>query len=62
MDCLEDEDRGGDAVDCCGSDMSWTGYIVRKKKRIGSCGSCGGGGGGGEVEAVMLEILSIAVR
>lgn len=56
MDCLEDEDRGGDAVDCCGSDMSWTGYIVRKKKRIGSCG------GGGEVEAVMLEILSIAVR
>ena len=59
MDCLEDEDRGGDAVDCCGSDMSRTGYIVRKKKRIGSCGSRGGGG---EVEAVMLDILSIAVR
>ena len=34
MDCLEDEDRGGDAVDCCGSDMSWTGYIVRKEKEL----------------------------
>ena len=34
MYCLEDEDRGRDAVDCCGSDMSLTAYIVRKKKEL----------------------------